>query len=69
MSKQGQTVLTAEDIRRTYAIGKTALEVLKGVSLEVNEGETLSIMGESGSGKSTLLHVLGGLDNPKSGKV
>ena len=64
-----ETILTAENVYRTYAIGRTSLEVLKGVSLEVREGETVSIMGESGSGKSTLLHVLGGLDNPKQGKV
>ena len=64
-----ETVLEAEDIRRTYTIGRTTLEVLKGVSLEIGMGETVSIMGESGSGKSTLLHVLGGLDTPKSGTV
>jgi len=63
------TILTSEKLDRSYTIGKTTLDVLKGVSLEVNEGETLSIMGESGSGKSTLLHVLGGLDNPKGGRV
>lgn len=64
-----ETILTARNIDRSYSIGKTTLNVLKGVSLDVHEGETLSIMGQSGSGKSTLLHVLGGLDNPKSGQV
>ena len=64
-----EILLEAENLKRAYTIGKTTLEVLKGISLEVNAGETLSIMGESGSGKSTLLHVLGGLDNPKAGKV
>ena len=64
-----ETILQAENIERVYTIGKTTLDVLKGVSLEVKAGETVSIMGESGSGKSTLLHVLGGLDTPKAGKV
>ena len=62
-------ILEADQITRTYTIGKTTLEVLKGVSLSVEAGETVSIMGESGSGKSTLLHVLGGLDTPKKGRV
>jgi predicted ABC-type transport system involved in lysophospholipase L1 biosynthesis ATPase subunit len=62
-------ILKAENICRTYKVGQTSLDVLKGVSLEVNTGETLAIMGQSGSGKSTLLHVLGGLDTPKSGKA
>jgi predicted ABC-type transport system involved in lysophospholipase L1 biosynthesis ATPase subunit len=64
-----ETILAARDIERAYSIGKTTLEVLKGVSLDIYAGETVSIMGESGSGKSTLLHVLGGLDNPRSGQV
>lgn len=62
-------ILSAENIERVYRVGKTSLPVLGGVSLSVNKGETLAIMGESGSGKSTLLHVLGGLDNPKAGAV
>ena len=64
-----ETILSARDIERSYSIGKTTLDVLKGVSMDIYEGETLSIMGQSGSGKSTLLHVLGGLDNPKVGEV
>ena len=63
------TILSAELVRRSYKVGKASIDVLKGVTLSVGEGETLAIMGESGSGKSTLLHVLGGLDKPKSGTV
>ena len=62
-------LLESQDIERTYKIGKTSLNVLRGVNMQIQAGETLSIMGESGSGKSTLLHVLGGLDRPKSGRV
>ncbi len=64
-----ESLLKSENIERSYTIGKTTMDVLKGVSLDVKAGETVSIMGESGSGKSTLLHVLGGLDTPKGGSV
>jgi predicted ABC-type transport system involved in lysophospholipase L1 biosynthesis ATPase subunit len=64
-----EAVLKADALERVYTIGKTTLNVLKGISMEVTAGETVSIMGESGSGKSTLLHVLGGLDTPKAGEV
>jgi predicted ABC-type transport system involved in lysophospholipase L1 biosynthesis ATPase subunit len=64
-----EAMLTANKLERVYTIGRTSLNVLKDVSLKVNAGETVSIMGESGSGKSTLLHVLGGLDTPKTGQV
>lgn len=64
-----ETILSGKKIDRSYTIGSASLDVLKGVSLDIYEGETVSIMGQSGSGKSTLLHVLGGLDTPKSGQV
>jgi lipoprotein-releasing system ATP-binding protein len=66
------TVLRAESISRAFSLDgkeKPALEVLKGISFQVCEGEIISIIGASGSGKSTLLHILGGLDSPSSGKV
>jgi len=66
MSKE---ILRVEDVHKAYHIGRRAVEVLHGVSLSVQRGETLSIMGASGSGKSTLLHILGGLDKPDSGDV
>ena len=63
------THIEAKDLHRVYTIGKASLHVLKGVSLQVHRGETLSIMGASGAGKSTLLHLLGGLDQPTKGQV
>ena len=54
---------------KDYRIGRVALRVLHGVSLEVRRGELLSIIGPSGAGKSTLLHLLGMLDTPTSGRV
>ncbi len=64
-----EAILRAEEVHKTYHIGKRSVEVLHGVSLNVQRGETLSIMGASGSGKSTLLHILGGLDQPDQGEV
>jgi len=55
------------DIRKTYKIGPTEIEVLKGVNLEIANGELLSIMGQSGCGKSTLMNIIGLLDKPTSG--
>lgn len=62
-------VLEAKNIVKSFTDGKSTVEVIKGLSLQVNEGEFLSIVGSSGSGKSTLLHVLGGLDRPTAGTV
>ena len=62
-------VLEAKNIVKSFTDGKSTVEVIKGLSLQVNEGEFISIVGSSGSGKSTLLHVLGGLDRPTAGSV
>ncbi|MBW1798044.1 MAG: ABC transporter ATP-binding protein [Deltaproteobacteria bacterium] len=60
-------MLKLTDIRKTYKIGPVDVEVLKGVVLEVKEGELLSVMGTSGCGKSTLMNIIGMLDKPSSG--
>jgi len=62
-------VLQASNIGRTFTQGNFGVEVLKDVSLSVERGERVAIIGSSGSGKSTLLHCLGGLDRPTSGDV
>ena len=62
-------VLEAKDLYKSFTDGKSKVDVIKGLSLQVNAGDFVSIVGASGSGKSTLLHVLGGLDQPTQGQV
>lgn len=61
-------MLSLKDIRKCYRVGPTDVEVLKGVSLDVAEGDMLSISGPSGCGKSTLMNILGLLDRPTAGQ-
>jgi putative ABC transport system ATP-binding protein len=62
-------VVAAVDVTRRYGEGETAVDALRGISLEVEQGALTAVMGPSGSGKSTLMHILAGLDKPTSGTV
>jgi putative ABC transport system ATP-binding protein len=62
-------VVAAREITRRYGEGDTAVDALRGVSLEVQQGKLTAVMGPSGSGKSTLMHILAALDRPTSGDV
>ena len=64
-----EPLLSARSLTRTYMLGKRALEVLRGVNLDVARGEFLALRGASGAGKSTLLHLIGGLDTPNAGEI
>lgn len=62
-------ILSVTDLRKSYGKGPSAFEALKGISLEIEEGESIAIVGKSGSGKSTLMHLLALLDRPSSGNI
>ena len=69
MSTENGTVVVARDVTRRYGEGETAVDALRGVSVDVPRGKLTAVMGPSGSGKSTLMHILAGLDKPTSGSV
>jgi putative ABC transport system ATP-binding protein len=68
-SRDDNVVVSATDLTRRYGEGDTAVEALRGCSIEVRRGELTAVMGPSGSGKSTLMHILAGLDRPTTGMV
>jgi putative ABC transport system ATP-binding protein len=61
--------ILAEDVSRTYDLDGVSVAALRGVSLTVEPGDYLAVVGASGSGKSTLMHLLGGLDRPSAGRL
>jgi len=63
------SVVVARDVTRRYGAGDTAVDALRGISLDIAKGKLTAVMGPSGSGKSTLMHILAGLDKPTSGTV
>jgi putative ABC transport system ATP-binding protein len=68
-AEQRHPAVAAKAVTRRYGEGETAVDALRGVSLEVANGELTAVMGPSGSGKSTLMHILAGLDRPTTGSV
>src|SRR4051794_14587251 len=62
-------VVTGSELVRRYGEGDTAVDALRGVSVDIAKGKLTAVMGPSGSGKSTLMHILAGLDKPTSGEV
>lgn len=62
-------IIETKDVTKKFTIGKISVDILKGVSLSINQGDFVSIIGESGSGKSTFLNILGGIMPPTSGEI
>jgi len=68
-SQEKATLISLKNVTKTFGSGETQVQVLRGVNLDVREGEFLVILGESGCGKSTMLNIIGGMDQPTSGSV
>src|SRR4026209_361719 len=69
MESSNGAVVVANEVTRRYGEGDTAVDALRGVSVDIAPGKATAVMGPSGSGKSTLMHILAGLDKPTSGGV
>ena len=69
LNQNNRAVLVADNISKRYVQGDLSVDVLNALSLTINKGDRIAIVGSSGSGKSTLLHLLGGLDKPTEGSV
>jgi len=69
MKEIAKPVLSVSNVRKTYSGGESPVEAVRGVSLELPEGDFVALMGPSGCGKSTLLHLCGAMDRPTSGRV
>ena len=69
MPEKKEVVVRTVGVKKNFMLGRIELKVLKGIDLEINQGEYISIMGPSGSGKTTLFNMIGGLDKPSSGRV
>ena len=63
------TLMDLVDVHRTFTVGEVEVRVLRGINLNIFDGELLIIRGESGSGKSTLLNMIGGIDKPTKGVI
>ena len=68
-SQEKKTLISLKNVTKTFGTGEKQVQVLRGVNLDIREGEFLVILGESGCGKSTLLSIIGGMDQPTSGSV